>query len=160
MSGLNIHIDISEITTHLLPRLARLADLDKNALLDNLGGLGVSQTQRRITSEKTSPDGEPWKPNRRGGSILFLEGHLNSSIAHEVGRDDVSWGSNLVYAAIHQTGGTITAKNGKSLHFQIGNQHFFPKSVTLPARPFLGLSDDNKTEVVDALNDWIGTQLQ
>lgn len=160
MSGLEITVDVSEIAAHIVPKLKRLADIDKSALLDVLGALGVSQTQKRIASEKRSPDGEAWRPNRRGGSILVLEGHLLGSIDHQVGSDEVSWGSSLVYAAIHQTGGTIRAKSGKSLHFMMGNQHFFPKSVTIPARPYLGLSEENKQEIADTLNEWISEVLQ
>lgn len=161
MSGIEIKVDASEIARNIVPRFEALAELDRRELLDHLGALGVSQTQRRIAEEKQSPDGVPWKPNRRGGSILELEGNLLTSQHHEVESDeDVSWGSNLVYAGIHQEGGVITPKNKKRLVFRIGNQTIFATKVTIPARPYLGLSGDNKKDIVEALNSWIDGLLQ
>lgn len=160
MSGIEIRVDASEIDATIIPRLERLADLPAAELMDAIGALGVSQTQRRIASEKTSPDGEAWQPNRRGGSILVLEGHLLGSIDHEASAEQASWGSPLVYAAIHQMGGVIKAKNGKRLRFTIGNQEFFPASVTIPARPYLGLSEANKEEIAQEVNAWIAERLQ
>ena len=47
-------------------------------------------------------------------------------------------GSKLIYARIHEFGGTIEAKNGEYLTFQTadGEWHMVP-SVTIPARPYL-----------------------
>lgn len=159
MSGIEVQIDAREVKV-IAERLNGFSDLHKGELLDTLGALGVSQTQQRIASEKRSPDGEPWKPNRRGGSILFLMGHLLGSIAHHVGNDMVSWGSNLVYAAIHQLGGTIRPRSAKRLVFQIGNMTVFAKEVTIPARPYLGFSQANLSEIRDTVNDWLGEQLK
>ena len=72
-----------------------------------------------------------------------------------VGIDDVTVETNLLYAAIHQYGGTIKPKNGKYLAFQLGSQTVFAKEVTIPARPFMGLSDDNQDEIEQTLVDWV-----
>jgi phage gpG-like protein len=37
----------------------------------------------------------------------------------------------------------------------MGGKHFAVDSVTVPARPFVGVSDDNLGELSDLLNDWI-----
>ena len=47
------------------------------------------------------------------------------------------YGTKVPYAAIHEFGGTIQAKGGGFLHFQIGPFHFMRKSVKIPARPYL-----------------------
>lgn len=159
MSGIEIRIDTRELSV-VADRLNELGELDKRELLDGLGALGVSQTQERIAREKRSPDGEPWKPNRAGTSILLQQGHLLGSIAHKVSGDQVSWGSNLVYAAIHQLGGTIRPKSAKRLVFRIGNQTIFAKEVTIPARPYLGFSAENVMEFRETVHDWLQERLQ
>jgi len=136
--------------------LAGFKDVDKIEVLEAIGSTGASQTQRRIAEEKTDPDGRDWQPlnpayeaSKQGsGGILEKDGHLVSSIAHNIsGKDQVSWGSNLAYAAIHQLGGTIKAKKAKALVFSLGNVAIFAKEVDMPARPFLGVSEDNKKEI-------------
>ncbi|EFO30937.1 prophage MuSo2 protein [Roseibium sp. TrichSKD4] len=127
--------------------IGRLADLDQRELLDSHGALGASQTKRRIEEDKAAPDGTSWKANKEGTSTLFREGGLADSIDHQLaGGSEVAWGSALVYAAIHQEGGTITPKKGKVLVFTAGGATVFAQSVTIPARPYLGLSDRDGRE--------------
>lgn len=38
----------------------------------------------------------------------------------------------------HEKGGTIKPKNGKYLRFQIDGKWIMARSVTIPARPYLG----------------------
>ena len=160
MAGISIHVDLAEFDREIVSRLQALAELDTAEALDVLGQTGVSQTQQRISVEKTAPDGTAWKPNFSGTSILFLEGELNRSIVHEVESEtEVSWGSNRVYAAIHQLGGKIVPKNKRALQFKRGGKKITVRSVTIPARPYLGFSDANKTELVAILNDWMAEKL-
>ncbi|MCQ4630934.1 phage virion morphogenesis protein [Shinella sp. CPCC 100929] len=128
--------------------IAQIADPDVPQYLDELGGIVTSQTQKRIRSEKTSPAGEAWKPNREGTSILFRSGALDDSIHHEVAGNSVEVGSNLVYAGIHQHGGKIVPKNKNALAFSSGGQFFMAKSVTMPARPYVGISAANEPEII------------
>ena len=159
MSGIEVQIDTRELTV-IADRLNELGEGDKRDLLDGLGALGVSQTQERIAREKRSPDGVPWKPNRQGTSILFHLGHLLGSMAHQVGSDRVSWGSNMIYAAVHQLGATIRPKSAKRLVFRIGNQTIFAKEVTIPARPYLGFSAENISEIRETVHNWLQERLQ
>lgn len=128
--------------------IARIADPDVPQYLDELGGIVTSQTQKRIRSEKTSPGGEAWKPNREGTSILFQSGALDDSIHHEVSGRSVEVGSNLVYAGIHHHGGKIVPKNKNALAFSSGGEFFMAKSVTMPARPYVGISGANAAQIV------------
>ena len=61
------------------------------------------------------------------------------------GGDDIvgTVGSDVVYARIHEYGGTIVPKVAKALRFVIGGQTVVAKSVTMPERSFLrsALSD-------------------
>ena len=56
-------------------------------------------------------------------------------------------------AAVHQFGGTIKPKSGKLLAFR----GHVAKSVTIPARPYLGLSDADQNELVERTLDWLRT---
>jgi len=128
--------------------VAEIADPNVPQYLDELGVLVTSQTQRRIRSEKTSPDGAAWKANSEGTSILFRSGALDDSIHHEVGGREVEVGSNLIYAGIHQHGGDIVPKNKNALAFSVGGDFVLSKKVTIPARPYVGISAANAAEIV------------
>ena len=87
---------------------------DNRPMFDSLGAELVSQAQKRIEEKGPAPDGvpwEPWKPKyaktrHANQSLLRGEGDLLASLMHAVGRDYVEAGSNLVYAALQQLGGT------------------------------------------------------
>ena len=143
-----IHIDVTVDTSAVRDKLAKLAGIRREAILKLLGQLTEQQVKRRIASEKRAPDGTAWKPNHERTSILVRSGLLRDSIHHAVESDTtVRVGSGLVYAAIHQTGGTITPKNGRALVFFSGGKTVFAKKVTLPARPYLGYSSENQAQV-------------
>lgn len=101
--------------------------------------------------------GEPRCPaNRAGTSTLLDSGALANSIDYVVAGDDHAIiGTGLVYARIHQEGGEIRAKNGKALAFQIGNKLVFAQKVTIPARPFLGVSAEDETELEETTLDFL-----
>lgn len=160
MSGVGISIDIAGLE-RAIGAIGRLANLDESALLETLGALGERQTRRRIESEKTSPDGAPWAPNREGTSILLRSGeHLRDSIAYEVSTPLVRWGSSWRYAHVHQNGATIVPKSAKALAFTSGGKRRFAKRVTIPARPFVGVSAANGAEIRRDVVAWLGSQLR
>ena len=97
-------------------------------------------TQDRFES-KTTPDGRPWT------SSLFKTGALKRKIIANYDKDKAEVGSNLKYAAIHQFGGVIKAKNAKCLHFLLNGQDVFAKSVKIPANPYLGISEADEMAV-------------
>lgn len=132
-----------------------LAELDRLELMDSIGRLVQEQTRHRISTEKTAPDGSAWKVNRAGTSILYASHRLAESIDYRSSLDRVTVGSPLRYARIHQFGGVIRAKNGKALAFKAGGDSFFRQSVTIPARPYLGLSAGNVEELESVVADFI-----
>lgn len=156
MSGVSITIDIAGLE-RAIGVVARFAHVDEPALLETVGAIGEMQTRRRIEEEKTSPDGAPWKANREGTSILLRSGeHLRDSIAFEVGSGLVRWGSSWQYAHVHQNGATITPKAKPALSFMSGGTRRFAKKVTIPARPFAGVSAANATEIERVVTDFLG----
>lgn len=94
------------------------------------------------------------KSEKLSGQVLHIQTHrLKSSItgtAQAVG-DIISGkiGTNVVYARIHELGGTILPKNGPFLKFNIGGRWIFASKVAMPARPFLAPSlNENKNFIV------------
>lgn len=154
MNGVAITIEVHDLAA-ANALIARFASLDEAALLQAIGVIGEAQTRKRIQEEKTAPDGAAWAPNREGGSILHRSGeHLADSLAFEVGAGEVSWGASWEYAHVHQDGAVIHAK-GKALSFVSGGKRRFAKRVTIPARPFVGLSTANGTEIEEVVVDWL-----
>ncbi len=109
-------------------------------LLRELAAAGESQTRRRMESDKRGPDGTPWPEwspgyaaTRHGGqSLLDARGDLIQSLTAFADRQTAGWGTNLVYAATHQFG-----------------------RGAIPARPFLGVSDDDERELLGIAEDWL-----
>jgi phage virion morphogenesis protein len=105
-----------------------------------LGELVVNQTKQRIAAEKTAPDGTSWQAwstayagARHGGhSLLMSGGTLLDSISAYVSGDTIEVGSGMVSAATHQFG----SRDGR-----------------IPARPYLGVSEDNRQEIEDVALD-------
>jgi phage virion morphogenesis protein len=138
----------------LLAALRRLAGAmaDTSPIMADIAALGESTTRLRFRTQ-TGPDGKPWKPSLRaqitGGRTLTQDGHLAASISSRSGRDWAEWGANRIYAAIHQFGGVIRARNAKALRFALAGGGFATvQSVKIPARPFLGLSTDDVADIV------------
>lgn len=150
---------------------------DPKPLFGDIGEyLTIAHNQR--FRDQISPDGTPWQPlspsyqkqkRKNQNKILFLDGYLANTMRYQVGENELQFGSNLPYAAIHHFGGerTVSAKM-KSLYFKrnkdgtVGNK-FVKKQksdfaqdvqvgaykIRMPARPFLGTSEDDNVEILN-----------
>lgn len=158
MQDLGVSITIDErVLDQALIRLRPLVRFDPTALMEEISALGESQTRQRITDEKTAPDGTPWAPNRAGTPTLTQTGqHLLASVASFSSADEAVWGASWEFAHVHQEGAIITAKNAEHLTFFAGGRWISKKSVTIPARPFVGLSGENRAELEDLVSDHFG----
>jgi phage virion morphogenesis protein len=138
---------------------------DMTPVMKSLGRVLLTGTQLRFRAGK-APDDQQWKASLRaalhGGQTLRDSGGLLGSITYEAGNGSVAVGTNKVYAAIHQFGGSIKAKGAKSLAFRLAGGGFAQvRSVTMPARPFLGASDTDQAELLRVLQahfngNWAG----
>ena len=141
------------------------------ALMESVGEALVSGTKKRF-DEKKDPEGTPWKPSRRalekGGKTLMHSGRLRRSIDYAATSDKVMVGSNLAYARIHQKGGEITPKKAKQKGGEItpkkAKKLVFKDSdgktvavdaVTIPARPYLGVSKEDMEDVKATMADFL-----
>lgn len=133
-------------------RLSRKAG-DTKSLMATVATVLKRGTQDRFES-KTTPDGRPWT------SSLFKTGALKRKIIANYDADKAEVGSNLKYAAIHQFGGGVKAKNTKCLHFLLNGQDVFAKSVKIPANPYLGISEADEIAVCQAAETYLAEELK
>jgi phage virion morphogenesis protein len=138
-------------------------------ILKAIGDRIAEQTKRRFEAGGPAPDGTPWKdpktPNPKRVRTLTVSGHLRDSIRFQMmGKNAVMVGTDKEYAAIHQMGGRTAAhiimpRRKKALKTPYGlfKKVNHPGSV-IPARPFLGVSEANSTEILGMINDYIAAR--
>ena len=130
-----IEINSSALEARLSRMAAALSRPD--VTMDRMGRYLVASTLRRFERER-APDGSPWLKSARalaeGGKTLTDTGRLRGSIAHTVteGGRAVEVGSHALYAAIHQFGG----RAGRG------------RKVRLPARPYLGIDERDRANIL------------
>ena len=157
------------ITTTDGRALAAMAQLmmtaeNKTRLFDEIG-VSLTESARLRFIDQSGPDGQPWVPSYRatnqGGETLRDKGILMNSLTHVVLADGVEYGTNVPYAGPLHFGAEIRAVNGPFLRFKIpGGGWVSKKSVTLPARPFLGINADDEQTISDIINDFLRPGLQ
>lgn len=156
MSGISITIDAADFDG-IFKKLRSIFDFDAEELMTAIASKGDEQTRRRIEQEKTAPDGTPWKPNHEGTSILMKSGeHLLYHQAWAASGEEAVWGNGWEYAHVHQDGAVIIPKEKNALSFKIGGRYVTAKKVTIPARPFVGISSENEREIVELVTDHFG----
>ncbi len=127
--------DVSPILAALIARGDNLTPVH-----DDIGAAMVVSTKLRFEHER-GPDGDPWLPSHRAlveGHTLRNKNRLYDSLTHVASPQGVEWGSNVLYAGIHQLGG----KAGRG------------GAVEIPARPYLGVDDDDELTIVSAYADY------
>ena len=126
--------------------------------------LGVAMAERVIErfDDSVDPEGNPWPVSLRvmtsqgGGKTLVDKALLRNSITSNATEHDVEIGTNVIYAAIHQFGGTIRPKSAKALAFNIPGIGFVQtQAVNIPARPFLGFNDADKSEISKIAGEYL-----
>lgn len=132
----------------VIKALQKLQDAGKDLspALKDIGELLIESTKQRFESG-IGPDSQKWEANspvtvdRKGRNLpLVDEGTLMESISYAlIGNDTLEVGSSMEYAAMQQFGGTKSE---------------FPWLWgDIPARPFLGISSDDESKMLDILRD-------
>ncbi|MBZ6377380.1 MULTISPECIES: phage virion morphogenesis protein [Pacificimonas] len=166
----SIDLDLKDVVGDLARLATRLED--PSPVMAEIAQHLELTTQRRFEKER-APDGSTWIPSRRaqveGGRTLTKTGALLRAIRSESGRDFAAVGVGRsggpgVYAAVHQFGATIKAKTAKGLRFSVPTaggkrESIVVQSVTVPARPFLGLSTGDRSAVRGILQDYLEAAL-
>lgn len=165
MSGalLQIEFQPGRVVTALTALAA--AGQHPEPLLRAIGVGLLRNTQDRFDAE-TAPSGAAWKPlsawylgHKRGPGILRgagMRGGLQGSLSMHVDGGAVIIGTNKIYGAVHQFGATITPKNPTGLLVMRdyrGRVMGTARSVTIPARPYLGLSTRDEETIMDVTEE-------
>lgn len=146
---ITIEIKDDELTAALNGLITEMGDM--TSVMQDIGELLMNSTKERFKAG-IAPDGSAWaakSPNTAGRDrrpLFGPTGLLSSQIFYEAGADRVVVGSNLVYAAMMQFGGTKAA---------------FPHLWgDIPARPFLGVSEDDRIGILETVEEWLATSAQ
>lgn len=120
-------------------RSARFADLNI--------AFGVAKSRRKPRTGSVARP-EALEPAAFSGKTLVKSGQLRNSISMQVLGGVLLVGAKPIYAGVHQFGATIKTKTAPYLKFKLpGGPWISTKQVTIPARPFLGVSTEDALEV-------------
>lgn len=160
----SINVSVSGDTNTLFKQLKKYEEVDTAGTMRAIAeGLRTSTMER--FDKSLSPEGKKWKTSIRasidGGKTLVKTTELKTSIRAEADKSGLAVGTNNIYAATHQFGvsrRTIQPRKAKVLRFQIGGKWVSARKVTIsiPARPFLGISEEDDAEIKDMLNEMMG----
>ncbi|MFA7944050.1 phage virion morphogenesis protein [Pseudomonas brenneri] len=178
-SMLEVSIDISPAGKALEDLIERLGDL--TTPLNDIAEYLHQSTDDRFR-QQVAPDGSPWAPlapstltRKKGGRILRDKGTLQDTLRHNVSDNELTFGTDRPYGAIHQFGGKIEhAARSQRIYFRqgkdgsVGNR-FVKKSKSnfaqwatrgahdseIKARPYLGLSSEDDIEILAIIQDYL-----
>lgn len=149
-----MRVEITEetVTTGLARLAAALGDMSEP--MSEIGEVMLASTQDRI-AKGVGVDGKPFAPrsattvDRYGklglkyGAPLNQSGRMRKGIAYNSGPDWMEVGSNAIQAAVMHFG---AAKGSLGNGAPWGN---------IPARPFLGVSDEDRTKIQETIEEWL-----
>ena len=159
MAGVSIRVEIK--------------DQELRAALQRVGGFGLPATRemgrtlvngtKRRFGEQRGPDGRAWaalnpayQAIKRGAGILRATGALFGSVTFKASPSEVRVGvGKYPYSRIHQFGGTIKPKSAQFLRFKLAGGFVRARSVTIPARPYLGIDREDEQDLLDGLETLI-----
>lgn len=158
MTGVNIEFNIQDALDAMLHIEAAIDDM--SGLFDHIGETLLDIHAARFNAQE-SPDGVPWqalspwyqqsKPKQKD-KILTLDGTLRSTLHWQIEGNKLLFGTNLVYGAILHFGGIIKPVSANALN--VGGRPI--KQVVIPARPWLGISIQDKLLLVDVVREHLG----
>lgn len=136
--------EVEKKLTRLLSKMSRPAGFYRNV------GDHIEKETPKFFKTETAPDGTAWQPlspvtlalrEKRGtGSTIYREhGDFIGTLNYNASADNFTWGSADVRANIFQHGG------------KTGRGH----KVTLPARPYLGISPGSEKEILRIAENWV-----
>lgn len=142
---IEIKIDNKEVEKALLEIAQKTSNL--RPLMKNIAGIMADSTEENFKEEgrpKWKDLSEKTKTVRKKtrhypGQILQVSGQLALSVTTQYDDSSAIIGSNKVYAAIHQLGGQA----GKN------------KKTTIPARPYLVVTDDDFEDILSQTQKYI-----
>lgn len=107
---------------------------------------GFRKATYYIEGEIKKSFGQTDKPKVRSG---HLRRSITSTVTQREGYLVGTFGSDLIYAPVHEYGAVIKPKNKPFLRFQIGERWVTLKQVTIPARPYIEPAIRDNIDEVD-----------
>lgn len=138
---LTFELDDREVQRALQELLQRTGSLAP--VLRDIGEHLVNTTRERFEAQK-APSGQPWAPlssvtqqrkSRNANKVLIQDGDLMRDLVPSVNGNTLEVTNNRIYAAMQQFGGTKAQW-----------PHLWGD---IPARPFMGFSDDDRQSILD-----------
>lgn len=139
MTGAVLHVNDTGLDA-AMAKLLRVGGFSQSELMDDVAAILESSSRERFET-KQDPDGNDWVPwseaydetREAHHSLLVSDGDMNDTIAAYGSADAATVGSNLIYFAHHHFGGD-----------DIGSG--------VPARPVLGVSDQDRGDIHDLVS--------
>ncbi|TCO74287.1 phage virion morphogenesis protein [Rhodovulum euryhalinum] len=134
-----------------------------------VGDAIVNSTKENFQSE-SAPDGTPWAPHApstirqriRRGQVPITKLRTNSfgqtlynQLNARPSPEGVTVGSPMPYGAIHQLGGTVKRQARTGRLFGRDSVSVRAYTITIPARPYLGLSAEDEETIIQIADDWL-----
>lgn len=149
MNKVEIVLSDSPVLQVLGSLLDKLDDLSEP--MNDIAAVLESATEGAFDAEADPVTGQAWaslsdaylkaNPKRQGGKMLQASaGGLAASVAADSGDFWAAIGSNKIYAAIHQFGGTDDMPAGPA---------------GIPARPYLGVSREDEQSMLGFLGSYL-----
>ncbi len=133
----SVSIDDSEVRAALQRAMTATGNL--RPVMKAIGERLLRSTEDRFATE-TAPDGSAWKPlkdrTQSGRKILTKSHQLRGSFYRRATATSVAVGTGKIYGATHQFG-----------------------RGAIPARPFLGITADDRVEIMDLLAEHLDQAL-
>ncbi|MDH5785334.1 MAG: phage virion morphogenesis protein [Chromatiales bacterium] len=141
MAGASIYIDI-ENDSAAKKVLQQLLEVGQNldAPFADIGEYLLNSHRERWARQEAA-DGTPWAPlapktvkrkKKNQNKILVLEGDLRDLLRYQTAPDGLEFGTDRIYGATHQFG---------------------DEERGIPARPPLGLTEEDRVEILDILQE-------
>lgn len=176
----NLNINLDPVFNKLLANLK-----ERTPLMKQISGIMLDNVHQNFESEGrphwvSLADQTITDRRNKGywpGKILQRTGQLLKSVTAKYDNDSAQVGTNKNYAALHQFGGTINQAARSSIYTQsrylkgkrkgkfkkVSNEKrvfgkgftFSARSINVPARPFLVLSDEGMSEIKQAIVNYI-----
>ena len=145
-----INYDDADVLSMLTKLHERMGDL--GPVMQAIAGYMYDSSEQAFANQRDPVTGDPWpefsdttlqlRPDRAGGQLLRDSAQLVGSLMQESDGLSAYYATDKPYAAMHQFGGTTSPRS------MIPN-------VEIPARPFLGLDDVAKEDILDMLAGYL-----
>lgn len=159
-------------TQNTKPLMQQIAGIMMNAVEENFASEGSRLPSGSWPQLAKSTLRQLAKKGKTGKMLQRSSGGLASSISAKSTKTTAEVGTNKVYASIHQFGGVVNrktrsetfkrirykkgTKKGKFKKGTIKGQGFSFKAytVTIPARPYLGLNQQDDNKILNAIDNF------